>query len=139
MMTDYSSSASIVPGKIWPSGLPTTIDLLIRLQRGELVRQLADAADHAHRQGLIHRDIKPANVLLVSAVADDDRPTDLSSMTPRLTDFGLARDLTSKSSTRTGVLVGTAEYMSPEQATGDVKARERQPIFFSRRDCCINC
>ena len=81
-----------------------------------IVRDLADAAEHAHRQGLIHRDIKPENVLL------DESGTSSSdlSFTPRLTDFGLARDLATEASmTRTGMVMGTAEYMSPEQATAN--------------------
>lgn len=83
------------------------------LVAAQMVRQLADAAEHAHRQGLIHRDIKPGNVLLTG---NESASSDL---VPRLTDFGLARDLTSdQASTRTGEVVGTLKYMSPEQAKG---------------------
>ncbi len=62
----------------------------------------------AHAQGLIHRDIKPANILLEKGV---DRVM--------LTDFGLARAADDGSLTRTGIVAGTPQYMSPEQAMGD--------------------
>ncbi len=92
----------------------------------ELLRQLADAVDHAHRQGLIHRDIKPSNVLLATSATEE------STLVPRLTDFGLARDLDGEtSSTRTGVIVGTTEYMSPEQAAGNVNAQGPGSDIFS--------
>jgi hypothetical protein len=85
-----------------------------------LLRDLADAVDHAHRQGVLHRDIKPANVLI------DDLGR------PRLIDFGLARrsDLDS-SLTRDGAVVGTPAYMSPEQALGFSKQVDERSDVFS--------
>jgi hypothetical protein len=70
--------------------------------------QAAQGLAAAHSQGLVHRDIKPANILLEKGV---DRAV--------LTDFGLARAADDVSMTRFGVIAGTPEYMSPEQARGE--------------------
>jgi len=75
-------------------------------QSAELVAALASALHHAHQRGILHRDLKPANVLL------DETGQ------PHVTDFGLARDLNAGSRTGAGAIVGTPEYMSPEQASG---------------------
>ena len=73
----------------------------------EIIRQVGMALDHAHHNAIIHRDIKPSNILL-----DKSRLA-------YLMDFGLARDVNVASGlTIAGALVGTPEYMSPEQAEG---------------------
>lgn len=69
--------------------------------------QIADALAHSHEAGLVHRDIKPANVI----VGDDDRV--------KVTDFGIARAQADSSLTATGNVLGTAQYISPEQASGE--------------------
>ena len=71
----------------------------------------------AHSQGLVHRDIKPANILLEQ---DVERVI--------LTDFGLARAADDASMTNTGVLAGTPQYMSPEQARGE-RVDQRSDLF----------
>ena len=78
-----------------------------------LLAQVADALAAAHRTGLVHRDVKPAN-LLVSPSRADGRPEDVT-----VTDFGIARAADAVPVTRTGLVMGTAEYLSPEQARGE--------------------
>lgn len=70
--------------------------------------QAAAGLAAAHAQGLVHRDIKPANILLEDGV---ERVT--------ITDFGLARAVDDASMTRSGIIAGTPQFMSPEQARGD--------------------
>lgn len=70
--------------------------------------QIASGLAAAHAQGLVHRDIKPANILLEDGVER-----------LRITDFGLARAIDDASLTQEGMLAGTPQYMSPEQARGE--------------------
>ncbi|MEL6109295.1 MAG: protein kinase [Planctomycetota bacterium] len=94
----------------------------------EIVQQLADAADHMHAQGMLHRDIKPANVLL-SSVGDG---ASQENITPRLTDFGLAKDLSlSSGETKSGAFLGTLKYVSPEQLKGQTKALDAATDIYS--------
>ncbi len=82
------------------------------LKQREAVRLLLPicrAVHYAHQQGILHRDIKPSNIL----IDEQDRA--------KLTDFGLAKqEGVHESLTRTGVVLGTPSYMSPEQANGRV-------------------
>ncbi len=82
----------------------------------QLMIQITDALDYAHRQNVVHRDIKPANIIF-----DDD----IQRVT--LTDFGIAC-LTDQSKTRTGTIMGSPFYMSPEQVLGE-RVDGRSDIF----------
>jgi serine/threonine-protein kinase len=75
-------------------------------QAARIARDLADALATIHAQGIMHRDLKPENVIL--------QPDGV----PILLDFGLARDDSAEKLTRTGIVMGTPNYMAPEQADG---------------------
>jgi eukaryotic-like serine/threonine-protein kinase len=105
-------------------------DLSQRLARSPLTagesvamaRRVAEALAAAHERGIVHRDIKPSNVLLVEG--QPSRAT--------LLDFGIARTSAPPIAgpiTRTGVVLGTVGYMSPEQATGDKLLDARTDVF----------
>ena len=86
----HTSAARLLP-------LATVLDIAARV---------AEALAYAHRQGVVHRDIKPANVMI-----------DLEAGEVKVTDFGIAR-IADASRTRTGMVLGTPSFMSPEQMSG---------------------
>lgn len=116
VMAIHSVAANVkLPYLVMPfiscESLQQRLDRLGPLDLKDVLRigmQAADGLAAAHAQGLVHRDVKPANILLEANV---DRVM--------LTDFGLARAVDDATLTRTGIIAGTPQYMSPEQANGD--------------------
>ncbi len=126
-MMDHPNIARVLDGGITPSGQPFFVMELVnglpllkfcdeaRLtprERLELFVPICQAVQHAHQKGIVHRDLKPANILVTIV---DGKPV------PKVIDFGIAKatggKLTDESmSTQFGAVVGTLEYMSPEQA-----------------------
>jgi serine/threonine-protein kinase len=91
-----------------------TLDHVIRTQGAmpcgqaiQLIGMALEGIDHAHKMGIVHRDIKPANMML----------TETGSI--KVMDFGIARVLGTDRLTKVGHLIGTVEYMSPEQVRGE--------------------
>ncbi|MGA2096459.1 MAG: serine/threonine-protein kinase [Candidatus Acidiferrum sp.] len=112
---DYYMAMEFVRGK--------TLEKVIQQERcldsntaGSIMRQTLDGLGHAHSMGVLHRDIKPGNIL----VTDD--------MRVKVADFGIARVLGSSRMTRTGRIIGTLEYISPERIQGE-EADPRSDLY----------
>jgi serine/threonine-protein kinase len=98
---------------------PTLLEALDRSGPFELARavkvvaQLGDAVGYTHARGIIHRDLKPENIILTQRDGDAEYP--------KVLDFGIAKTLMSATSfvTQSGLIFGTARYISPEGASGD--------------------
>ena len=94
---------------------PLPLDEAVRI-----IAEVGDALQYAHEHGIVHRDVKPANILLSGGHA-------------RVTDFGIAKSVAEseegKTLTGTGVTVGTAAYMSPEQASGERRIDARSDVY----------
>jgi serine/threonine protein kinase/tetratricopeptide (TPR) repeat protein len=124
-------------------------------QAAGIALKLAEALHHAHRQGILHRDVKPANVLLTSLEGESGKQveifegetggggggererksplrTDRTTFEPLLTDFGLAKDVASETQvTRSGMTLGTPNYMPPEQADGRLDEIDERADVYS--------
>jgi len=96
-------------------------------ERIELIAEVCRAIHHAHQKGIVHRDLKPSNILVAE---QDGRPS------PKVIDFGIAKVIEQEATleklrtqTRHGTLLGTWEYMSPEQAAGSEDLDTRTDIY----------
>lgn len=126
-MMDHPNIARVLDGGLTPNGQPFFVMELVNglpltqfcdgaklslQQRLELFVPICQAVQHAHQKGIVHRDLKPANILVTMI---DGRPV------PKIIDFGVAKALSGSLSDETltqfGAVVGTLEYMSPEQAS----------------------
>lgn len=112
---DYYMAMEFVRGK--------SLEKMIQQERcldanlaGSIMRQTLDGLAHAHSMGVLHRDIKPGNII----VTED--------MRVKVADFGIARVLGSSRMTRTGRIIGTLEYISPERIQGD-EADPRSDLY----------
>ena len=96
--------------EVLASGIPQHSKTLL-----SILEKAADALDFAHSKGIVHRDIKPSNIM----ICNDG--------TVKVADFGIAKITTSNSLTQTGFVLGTPNYMSPEQAQGhEIEGRSDQ-------------
>jgi len=86
---------------------------LTAAQSADITRQVADALEAAHEMGIVHRDLKPDNIMIARGRSGED--------VAKVVDFGIAKATSGDDQkvTRTGLAIGTPEYMSPEQLSGD--------------------
>src|SRR4030042_1569391 len=103
--------------------LKKACSLLTLAKKVQVMIQVAEGMQAAHRSGLIHRDIKPDNIML--------EQTPEEKWHPYIMDFGLAREQSTPGITVSGMIMGTPAYMSPEQARGEVRTLDSRTDIFS--------
>ncbi|RMG09891.1 MAG: serine/threonine protein kinase, partial [Planctomycetota bacterium] len=116
----YALAMEFVPGRSLKQAIKERKRLPWR-EAGELMLEVLDGVEHAHRKGIIHRDLKPTNIII-----EDETGR------PRIIDFGLAKDLEADVAlTQAGAIVGTPYYLSPEQIEGRSASVDARSDVFS--------
>ena len=100
------------------------------IEAGNIISQLSDALHYAHAH-MVHRDIKPENILVETDEDKDEVQKDLTNIKIRLTDFGIAKMLSSSRFTMSSMQMGTPYYMAPEQKTDARVVDKRADIYAS--------
>lgn len=125
-------------------------------EAASLIEILAKAIEAAHKHDIVHRDLKPSNILLKrrhppvvkpNGKADGGPPPELDQVQseflakfiPKLADFGLIKPLGNDSQTRTGELLGTPQYMAPEQARGDQNQTDARADVYALGAILYEC
>ena len=111
MIMEYVEGVTLAQ-KLRPHPIPLA-------EGSEIISQVLTALDYAHKHGVVHRDIKPENILIGPEGA------------VKITDFGIARAASDPRRTRTGVLVGTLHYMSPEQIRAQGETLDGRSDLYS--------
>ncbi len=112
---NYYITMEYVPGEDLKSMIRMSRQLSVATA-ANVARQVCEGLSEAHRMGVIHRDLKPSNIMI-------DKAGNV-----RIMDFGIARSLRTKGITGSGVMIGTPEYMSPEQVEGK-EVDQRSDIY----------
>ena len=146
-MMDHPNIAKVLDGGVTPDGRTFVV---MELAKGEPLHQfcdrnklpirrrlqlfalVCDAIQHAHMRGVIHRDIKPSNIL--ASMTDDPALGGGTGMSVKVIDFGIAKGVSPAAAakevfTQLGELIGTPEYMSPEQADGSADIDMRADVY----------
>ena len=118
---------------------------LFNVQRsGTILRQVVAGVEAAHDEGILHRDLKPANIFIMQQTAEDS--TSSRDGFVKVGDFGLAKiihadrsDVTSASGPESRGIIGTPEYMAPEQMQPGVTTRRARRHLRARRQSPITC
>lgn len=117
IVMEYLEGTNLEDHLISAQGNRLVLDRVLRI-----ARQVGSALTTAHALNVVHRDLKPANVMLTTVAGQTDEWV-------KVVDFGIAK-LLAETQTRAGVVMGTPQYMSPEQATGrDIDGRSDQFSF----------
>ncbi len=120
----------------WLEARPKMVDAQELALRLHLFQTMCDAVHYAHQRGVIHRDLKPANIIVTSeSTSLTSATTGAARPSLKILDFGLARitdsDVAATAMSEIGTIKGTLQYMSPEQARGDMDAIDTRTDVYA--------